>query len=228
MNRLARFALDLHSWMLRLYPSRFRAEYADEMRTVFGLALEEANNALSLLDLLVSELRDLPLSVIRAHVEERSENTNHILEGGIIVASGNSARTFRLCTLGTLMGIVIYLLIVVMPFFVLGIHLQPADQVATGDFDPTNPTKYPLYGYFGEFGTSQPTILWMATLLVLLVTPFLEMVLGSSLFIMLLRNRTLFPQKQQLIGRVAAFASISLILFAASPLGRLIMGWWVD
>jgi hypothetical protein len=223
MNRLARFALDLHSWMLHLYPSRFRAEYADEMRTVFGLALEEANNALSLLDLLVSELRDLPLSVIRAHVEERSENTKQIFEGDIIVMSGNSPRTFRLCTLGTLAGVVIYALIVVMPFFVLGIHLQPADRVAAGFFDPTN---LPLYG--GDFGRIYGNIFWMATILVLIFTPLLEMVFGSILFIMLLRNRTLFPQKQHFVGSFAAFASMSLVLFAASPFGRLILAWWVD
>lgn len=223
MSRLSRGIVWVYAQLLRLYPVRFRHEFADEMTAVFGQVVQESDDAWSLVGLLLGEVRDLPVNVIRAHVEERSENTNRILEGDIIVMSGNSPRTFRLCTLVTLAGVVIYTLTVVIPFFVLGIHLQPADRVAAGFFDPTN---LPLYG--GDFGRIYGNIFWMATILVLIFAPLLEMVLGSSLFVMLLRNRTLYPQKQYLIGSFAAFTSISLVLFAASPLGRLILAWWLD
>lgn len=63
------FIIHLYALMLRLYPRRFRAEFADEMREVFASAVSEAarRGVISLARACLRELRDLPASLARGH-----------------------------------------------------------------------------------------------------------------------------------------------------------------
>ncbi len=60
----------VYSGLLRLYPRRFRATFADEMRDVFAQAVSEANS-FRLVELCACELLEMPLSLIREHLRER-------------------------------------------------------------------------------------------------------------------------------------------------------------
>ncbi|MEZ4671819.1 MAG: hypothetical protein R3E39_28275 [Anaerolineae bacterium] len=74
MNRFANIAAVCYGRLLGLYPASFRAAFADDMHTVFNMAVTDAARAddLALLLVIGRELRDLPLSVLREHQRERT------------------------------------------------------------------------------------------------------------------------------------------------------------
>lgn len=53
--------------LLRLYPRQFRAQFGDEMMTVFVQAIEDNNRTGKAFRFFLRELRDLPLNLARAH-----------------------------------------------------------------------------------------------------------------------------------------------------------------
>jgi hypothetical protein len=65
--------LALYSRLLRLYPARFRTEFAEEMEQVFGLRLNEVKGNDALPGWLVVELLDLPFSIILEHWREQRQ-----------------------------------------------------------------------------------------------------------------------------------------------------------
>jgi hypothetical protein len=99
-----RLAARLYAALLRLYPRRFRDEFADEMRTVFSQALAEAakRGMLAVLALVVREARDIPGSIWSANLHAR---------GGLTVAPLSETEK-RMGWLGVLIGI--------LPFVLLG------------------------------------------------------------------------------------------------------------
>ncbi len=64
--------LSVFDRLLRLFPSRFRDRFGEEMSLDFSDHLEEANKKgiVALLILLLQEARDLPGNLVRAHLEE--------------------------------------------------------------------------------------------------------------------------------------------------------------
>ena len=67
-------AVRLYRLLVRLYPRRFRKEFADEMTGVFQQAMQEAHTSGWYCELAVlgRELRDWPISCLREHVWERN------------------------------------------------------------------------------------------------------------------------------------------------------------
>jgi hypothetical protein len=67
----------LFSALLRFYPSEYRQEFAEEMQEVFSQAITDASRSgsFSLVSLLINELLDLPVSVLRVHRQIRSTST---------------------------------------------------------------------------------------------------------------------------------------------------------
>jgi hypothetical protein len=67
----------LYTNLLRLYPSEYRQEFAEEMRETFSQAFADAsrNGLHSLLFLFIKELLDLPVSVLRVHMQIRNTRT---------------------------------------------------------------------------------------------------------------------------------------------------------
>jgi hypothetical protein len=111
------FALRLYSEMLRLYPARFQAEYADEMCDVFGQVVDENENILSLLRLLLAEVRDLPISALREHWRERQlQPIGHYQESRLMKRL-YSPRLLRFCALAILALGGLYGLSVVSAYF---------------------------------------------------------------------------------------------------------------
>lgn len=70
---MKQFILWIYEQCLQLYPPGFRAEFADEMRTIFALNVHDAarQGDLSLIETIAHELRDLPVSLLREHQRER-------------------------------------------------------------------------------------------------------------------------------------------------------------
>ena len=69
MSGIIWLAIQLHSWLIRLYPVSFREEYGTELRAVFAKAITEAGqaNMRDPLIIILRELRDFPFSLLREH-----------------------------------------------------------------------------------------------------------------------------------------------------------------
>jgi len=68
--------IHLYSWLIRLYPASFRAEFEEEMMIVFNDMIEDAAllNQSHLLTIFLRELRDYPFSLLR----EYCRNFSHL------------------------------------------------------------------------------------------------------------------------------------------------------
>ena len=73
MNKIALFLGFLYRQMLLFYPTSFREEYSAEMKTVFSLQLENTQGDFNILCVGLREMRDLPLSLLRAHIRKKME-----------------------------------------------------------------------------------------------------------------------------------------------------------
>jgi hypothetical protein len=73
MKHCAQILVRLYARLLSLYPRQYRADYGEELQTVFSLAVNEAaqRGRFSIIRLGWRELRDLPGAVIREHGRER-------------------------------------------------------------------------------------------------------------------------------------------------------------
>lgn len=72
MNGLAGRFASMYAWLMRLYPAHYQNEFAGERQEVFALALEEtaAKGNWALIGLMLCELRDFPVSAVRAKMRE--------------------------------------------------------------------------------------------------------------------------------------------------------------
>jgi hypothetical protein len=61
-----KWMMRVYDFLLRLYPARYRHEFANEMHAVFAQAMNETHKSKRLYLCLI-ELRDLPVAIIRAH-----------------------------------------------------------------------------------------------------------------------------------------------------------------
>ena len=73
MNKIALFLGFLYRQMLLFYPTSFREEYSAEMKTVFSLQLENTQGDFNILCVGLREIRDLPLSLLRAYTYKKRE-----------------------------------------------------------------------------------------------------------------------------------------------------------
>jgi hypothetical protein len=69
MSRKTRLAILMYSWLIRLYPVSFREEFGSEMTAVYSEKLTDAArvNQRGLLVIVLRELRDFPISLLRQH-----------------------------------------------------------------------------------------------------------------------------------------------------------------
>ena len=77
MNRSIRLLTHLYSLLLNLYPRSYRAEYGEELQTVFFLSVQEAAQRgwLSVTRASLRELRDLPGAILLKHWQERRKRS---------------------------------------------------------------------------------------------------------------------------------------------------------
>jgi hypothetical protein len=69
MSGITWLAIQLYSWLIRLYPASFQEEFGTEMVAVFAETITEAArvNKRDLLVIFLRELRDYPFSLLREH-----------------------------------------------------------------------------------------------------------------------------------------------------------------
>jgi hypothetical protein len=109
-SAMGRAAVWLYPHLLKLYPGRFYATFAEEMVDVFTLSVQETaqQGIIPLLRLLVSELAELPVTLIAERVYERRKRSMMLLEHGTsreIHFARWIARGLSLVTLGFMLAI---------------------------------------------------------------------------------------------------------------------------
>jgi hypothetical protein len=215
-------AHDLVLWlyrrMLRLYPPQFRADYADEMWDVFEQAVAENENTLLLLDLLLAEMRDLPISVIREYILEK-QNMSATDDGIRVESARLLIDQFRFCVRASVGVACIYFLLIVLPFFIFGLHLQTPDDIRRGLFPPGD---YPIYHFDSPLGG----VLRLVSFCIMVFAPLGEILFGCVLVLSFARRRIQLTIREGISGWLAAIVSIGLLLFTISPLGNLVTIWW--
>ncbi len=117
----------------------------------------------------------------------------------------------------------VYLLMVVAPFFVLGIHQQPVNLVIGGMFDPKGLAPYSYDS--AEFGY----YLYVASILVIIGTPIVAGMFAGALLLHVLCNWGTLQPVQRVWSLGTGLLGLGLgLFFFTSPLARLIMIWFLD
>ncbi len=213
MNGLER----LYAWLLRLYPSRFHETFAEEMLSVFQQSLAEAaaHGWGNTLIFFARELLDLPGSIIREHLSER----RLVLQDEALI--NNRIAFYRLCMIASLVCILIYMLLVIAPFFIHGIHQQPPNQVIGGRFDPK--------GYWPfDYRTSIGSFLNVLAIIVMATSPIWSAAFGLLFSVGFVRLWGWRFNAQRRLMTLCWLLNIAVLGFIFTPLGRLIIAWHMD
>ncbi len=218
MRRYNDFVIQFYTRLLRLYPPQFRADYADEMRDVFAQAVQENENTLSALSLVLAEVRDLPVRLVQEHFAERRKRVLLANTGVIMMESGLSVQIFRFFSRSLFVVLAVFAVMVVLPFFALGLQAQTQMEVISGSLDPE---AFPPYG-------GSPNLLPKVAVLVLLAAPVWNAIFGVGVLVMLGIFWKRLSSHYRLLGIVAVLAAIAPTLFLLSPEGINVASWWMN
>jgi hypothetical protein len=218
MKRIVSVSIYFYDLMLRLYPPQFRAEYADEMRDVFTQSLHEKENTLSLMSLLLAEIRDLPVSIIRERLREWQQRVVLNLEAVIMQRSYYSPRLFRFLARTLLLLVCLYICSAVAAYFVFDLRVNAWDRAwewwNTYDDNP---------GYIGNF-----LPLGLAGYCFWMIAPAWAVLAGGLLTLMLLRQWPNLTRQMRWWGICALLAGAAMFLSMGSPIGYMAVLWSYD
>lgn len=213
MNRLVR----IYGLLLGFYPGRFRREFADEMRDVFACKLADAPGT-QRAALLARELFDAPFQIAHAHIEALQRKVNPMS----IRPAADGVRfkflySFSCTSIMTLL--IVTVICAIVPFYVLGMHEQPANFIRGGHFDPKGMWLYQTF--LGH-------VLYMGGILSFIVLPvwfavFMPLLVGS-----LVRQKDRLSRRLQSYGVFTMLLSAALLAFLYVGTGQLIWVWLLD
>ena len=239
MTRLSHGMMWLYNQLLRLYPTRFQNEFAQEMQDVFVQSLQESNSKLALLTLFMGEVRDLPFSLIREHLRERRKNILNLHGEAIVMNPFQSRPLFRTSVTASLVMFSLYCLIVIRPVLALNLDAHAIQAVenrelnlyyyiAEGFFQyrPVAPEDVGTLRSFEQRDTIHALVEALVAKFMLISAPIGAILLGSILIFHLVKNWRSLRRWQRFIGGASMAANILLIAFLFLPTGHLVLRWW--
>lgn len=215
---MKRLTTRIHARLLRLYPPQFHADFADEMQDVFAQAVSETPDTFALLSLLTLELRDLPLRLLQEHLRERREPVLVADSGVIAMQARLPLRLYPIFSLSLLIVSLVFFLMVVLPFYSLGLYTQTEWDVITGALGPEA---------FAPYGGT-PNFLPGLAVLVMLAAPVWGVLFGFSVLLMLGALWRYLSDRQRKLGLVAVVAAVMPTLYLLLPTGRIVFSWWMN
>ena len=132
--------------------------------------------------------------------------------------SGLSIKVFRVFSYSLLLVLTVFAVMVVLPFFALGLQTQTEMEVISGSLGPE---AFPLY-------SGKPNALPGIAVLVMLAVPVWDAIFGGGLLLMLGVFWKRLSSHYRLIGFVAVVAAVAPTLILLSPVGRIIYSWWMN
>lgn len=233
MPRYQRFIIHVYSRLLRLYPPQFRADFADEMQEVFAQRIEESSDAGALLAALFSELRDLPFSLIREHLRERRYRMPDM------TTNNRSLALYRASMMASLVMIGLYSLIVIRPVLALNLDAAGSASVMRGDLNVHHYVAEGFFSYrtlapedegtlrgFMQRDTWQALVMAFIANAIIYTSPLWLTVLSGILTVNLGIYWRQMQHQRRIFGALTLAANGLLIVFLASPAGRLVLHWW--
>jgi hypothetical protein len=138
-----------------------------------------------------------------------------------MLQSRSSDAIYRLCIMTLIVVLVLYVGLVILPFFAYGLHLQSPSDIYGGSFDPQG---FPLYDYRSNLGS----LIRIVSVIVVVTAPIWMLGFGSVLTLTLARNWARLEQNQRRLAMLVLLAGTGVTVFTLSPLGRLILVWFFD
>jgi hypothetical protein len=218
MHRYRHVAIQFYTWLLRLYPAQFRAEFGDEMAEVFMAAVQDCRNGWGLAGLTISELRDLPFRVLQEHLAARQKRVLLSNTGVIMMESGLLLQIFRFFSRSLFVVLALFAVMVVLPFFALGLQSQTQMEVISGSLGPEA---------FPPYSGSANRLPGMAVL-VLLAAPLWNAIFGVGVLVMLPLFWRRLSTRHRSVGLLAVVAAIVPTLFLFLPVGINLASWWMN
>ncbi len=204
--------------MLRLYPAQFRADYADEMQDMFGQAVQENEQPLSLLGLLLAELRDLPVSVIREHMREGQQTRLVMLLEGFVLNRIYSPR-LRFCTISLLGLAAMYIFSAIAAYFVFDLHTNSIWEAQEWWF---------AIGQQPTYLFNRIPMLYLLGMLLWLLSPVWIVATGGLLVLMLWGQWHQLAHRLRRLGLTALTFGIAMFVTMGSPIGYMAALWFYD
>jgi hypothetical protein len=206
----------VYNLLLPLYPSQFRNEFGAEMCAVFEQRLNDQYGASRLYSFLL-EMLDLPCSVLREHFAARNqqEKVKVTMRSQRLL----SQASYRSSVVIISVALLITLGCVILPFYALGLHSQPIDLVAGGQFDPKG-----IAFYQSPIGS----VVYLLGLLQYIALPCILLAFAPLMLLSMLRHWPLLRWQWKLSGVSLMLAASALLLFMFFGTGRLIFIWFID
>jgi hypothetical protein len=233
MRRFQHSIIDIYTRLLRLYPPQFRADFADEMQDVFAQAVSETTDTIALLSLLTSELRDLPVSLIREHLRERHYRMPDI------ITSDRSRLLYRTSVVVSLVMVGLYSLIVIRPVIALNLDKAGAASVMRGDLNVHHYVAEGFFNYhvlaprdegtlrgFLQRDTLQALLMALIAYAIIYTSPLWLTISSGILTLNLGIHGRQMQSRRRIFGGLALVANTLLIVFLVSPTGHLVLHWW--
>ncbi|MBZ0288876.1 MAG: hypothetical protein K8I30_14765 [Anaerolineae bacterium] len=219
MRQAARTLNLLYGCLLRLYPPQFRAEFAEEMREVFAQRLRETHSSWTLAAVILSELRDLPFTLIREHLREAHQKASIGLQEGILMRRTYfSPRLFRWCIITLFAIFVLYVCSATAAYFVF--------DLSHNDLNRAGEWWYAVADQPGYIGNLIP--LTLVGMFLWVCSPMLIVLAGGLLFIMLWRRWPGLSRRLRRIAITALLAGCFVFLTMGSPIGYMAALWLYD
>ena len=221
MSKSTRIAHWLYQRSLRLYPHTFRTIFGDEMIDVFTNALDEAaeQGGGALLRFCLRETGALSSSVVREQIAADRAHRLVPVPEGILMQSHEQVFSYRFNVTVILILTAALCLLIVLPFFGLGLQLEPAYAVANGAYDPKG---YPF------FQSGPGSLVHLLGMISLAVAPVGVIAFGLRLAFLALRNWRGWSVERRRLAVITLVVGVGLIAFLFSDAGRVVTSWYVD
>jgi hypothetical protein len=219
MRQAAQTLYLLYGYLLRLYPPQFRAEFADEMRDVFAQRLRETHSIWTFAAVILSELSDLPFSLIREHFREAHQKADIALQESILMRrSYFSPRLFRWCIITLFAIFVLYVCSATAAYFVF--DLRHNDLYKAGEW------WYAVADQPNYIGNIIP--LTLVGMFLWVCSPMLIVLAGGLLLIMLWRQWPGLSRRLRRMAIAALLVGSAVFFTMGSPIGYMAALWLYD
>ena len=126
---------------------------------------------------------------------------------------------YRFFSISLLGAVAAFGTLIILPFFAFGLNHEPAPFVAGGLYDPKN---------FPFFQTTLGGLARLAGMVTLAFAPFWVGIFGIFFLVAALPAWRRWDREHRAVALVSIAASVVLLLFIFSDLGRVIVRWYAD
>lgn len=207
----------VYGGLLNLYPQSFRQEFADEMQTVFSMRLD-AVQGWERVALILLEIVYLMPNILREHHTQRQLVIAN--SGGVLMSIFQPKSFYRWSMGGSIFLIMVVVLLVMVPFFLNGIHQYSYESIYNALYDPKGFAPFNWGGVWENVS--------MIVGLMMLSLPVWCGVIGFGLGVSLYRNWQGLDTRARQLGRASLLLVCLMGIIWALPAVQTMLIWILD